>query len=338
MFYYYKILFMLTLMIGTLISISSNTWMGMWMGLEINLLSFIPLIQEKNNSFSTESSLKYFITQALASVILMFTLIYMSKNFLFMKNIENSIMLIYDSALLTKMGMAPFHFWFPEVIEGLNWLNCLILLSWQKIAPMILIMYNVNFSYFFYMVIIFSMLISGFLGINQISLRKILAYSSINHMAWMLGAMLISETIWMFYFVTYLILTINIIYMFYMKNLFFYNQLMISSNENLTWKIFFSMNFLSLGGLPPFLGFLPKWLTLQYMITNTNLIPLTFIMVILTLLTLFFYMRLIFNVMIMFNNEINYFSSFSIKNSFMIILNLGSLSGLLIFCLYFNFL
>nr|AML25929.1 NADH dehydrogenase subunit 2 [Staphylinidae sp. BMNH 1274217] len=337
MYFYYKIIFLLTLMIGSLISISSSSWMGMWMGLEINLLAFIPLIQEKNNAFTSESSLKYFLTQSLASVILLFSLIFMSSNFFYMKNIDNSILIMFNSALLTKMGMAPFHFWFPEVIEGLNWLNCLILLTWQKIAPMVLVMYNVNFQYFFFMIIIFSMLISGMMGFNQTSLRKILAYSSINHMAWMTSAMFVSETIWLYYFIIYSILTINLVYIFNIMNIFYFNQLMISLNSNFIWKFMFSLNFLSLGGLPPFLGFMPKWFVIQGLIQN-NWILLALFMVILTLLTLFFYVRIIFYTLILSNNEINYWVNSNLSSILMIMFNFCSLTGLIFFSLTYNFI
>nr|YP_009185905.1 NADH dehydrogenase subunit 2 [Oxypoda acuminata]ALO70807.1 NADH dehydrogenase subunit 2 [Oxypoda acuminata] len=328
---------MMILMTGSLISISSNSWMGMWLGLEINLLAFIPLIQEKNNSFSSESSLKYFLTQALASIILLFALIIMSKNFMIMKNIENPMMIMFNSALLTKMGMSPFHFWFPEVIEGLNWLNCFILLTWQKITPMVLVMYNLNVQYFFMIVIILSMLISGIMGLNQTSLRKILAYSSINHMAWMIGAMMFSETIWLYYFIIYIIMTFNILIMFKLFNIFYYNQLLISMNNNFTLKFLFSFNFLSLGGLPPFLGFFPKWLTIQFMM-SMNWTLLVLIMVMMTLLTLFYYTRLIFNIVILNNVEIKYYNSPNYKTSFLIFINLISLLSLIFFSLTFNFI
>nr|ALO71056.1 NADH deshydrogenase subunit 2 [Aleocharinae sp. 6 EF-2015] len=330
-------MFLIILMMGSLISISSNSWMGMWLGLEINLLAFIPMMQDKNNLYSSESSLKYFLTQAMASIMLLFALILMSKSFLFMKNIENTIMIILNSALLTKMGMAPFHFWFPEVIEGLNWLNCLTLLTWQKITPMVLIMYNMSFKYFFMVIIVFSMLISGILGINQSSLRKILAYSSINHMAWMISAMYFSETIWIFYLIIYMILTLNIIVIFKYLNIFHYNQLLISLNNNFLIKFFFCLNFLSLGGLPPFLGFFPKWLTIQYLI-SLNWILMAFFMVMLTLMTLFYYMQLIFNVIIITNNEINYLTKVTISSFLLILFNLGTLSSLTLFSLTYNFL
>nr|AML25858.1 NADH dehydrogenase subunit 2 [Staphylinidae sp. BMNH 1274173] len=337
MFLNYKMFFFMILILGSIISISSNSWFGMWMGLEINLMAFIPLIQEKNNSLTTESSLKYFLTQALASMILLFTIILMSKYSLFMKNIESSLMMIFNSMLLMKMGMAPFHFWFPEVIEGLNWFNCFILLSWQKITPMILVMYNTNFQLLFTFSIIMSMLMSGIMGINQISLRKIMAYSSINHMAWMMSAMFVSETIWMYYLIIYIILTFNIIVIFKILNIYYFNQLIISINNNFLFKFFFSLNFLSLGGLPPFIGFFPKWLTIQYLMMEQYLFIST-IMVILTLMTLYFYLQLIFNILMISSFKINYFYTPYLKSSLLIFINFGFLISLMFFTISFNFI
>nr|AML26057.1 NADH dehydrogenase subunit 2 [Staphylinidae sp. BMNH 1274252] len=337
MFYYYKFLFFITLMIGSLIAISSNSWIGMWMGLEINLLSFIPLIQEKNNSFSSESSLKYFLSQTLASIILLISLILLTKNFIIIKNLNNSLIILLDSSLLTKMGMAPFHFWFPEVINGLNWINSLILLTWQKITPMILVMYNLNNQVYFFMIMTFSMLISAIMGFNQTSMRKLLAYSSINHMAWMISSMFYSETIWLFYLITYFFLTINIILMFYSFNIFFYNQIIMFFKKNFYMKFFFTFNFLSLGGLPPFIGFFPKWLSIQNMIIN-NWLFLSFFMVMLTLLTLFYYMKLIFNTLIFNSNELNYINSNKFKNKLMLKFNLIILMSLMWFPLFLNFI
>nr|ALO70271.1 NADH deshydrogenase subunit 2 [Aleochara sp. 3 EF-2015] len=329
--------FLMILMIGSMISISSNSWMGMWLGLEINLLAFIPLIQEKNNLLSSESSLKYFLSQALASTILLFSMIIMSKNFLILKNIENYMLMIFNSTLLMKMGMAPFHFWFPEVIEGLNWFNSLILLTWQKITPMVLVMYNLNLQYFLFIIIIFSMIISSVMGINQTSLRKILAYSSINHMAWMISAMFFSETIWFYYLITYFILTFNIWVLFKYLNIFYVNQLIISLKNNILMKLFFSFNFLSLGGLPPFMGFFPKWLTIQFMI-NSKWTIMAFIMVILTLFTLFYYMRLIFNVLIMNHNNLNFTIKINYMNFYVMSLNVFMLINLILFTLFFNYI
>nr|ARH54676.1 NADH dehydrogenase subunit 2 [Tachinus subterraneus] len=334
---FYKLLFFFTLSIGTLISISSYSWMGMWLGLEINLLSVIPLMNSTKNILSSEASLKYFITQAIASTILLFAIIMMSNNLMIIKNINNSLIIIFNSALLTKMGAAPFHFWFPEVMEGLSWMNCLILLTWQKIAPMIIIMYNMNFTMFFSMIIMFCMLISGILGLNQVSLRKILAYSSINHIAWMLSSMLFMETLWMYYFMIYSLISLNIILMFKIMNIYYMKQLFNSLNKNIIIKFFFIMNFLSLGGLPPFIGFLPKWLTIQSLIDN-NFYFLTMLMILMTLLTLFYYMRITFSTFTLSMNENNYNIFVKMNYSLIIFINFLSLMSLILLTLMFNFI
>nr|AML26425.1 NADH dehydrogenase subunit 2 [Staphylinidae sp. BMNH 1274642] len=334
---FYKIMFFISLSIGTLISISSSTWMGMWMGLEINLLSIIPLMNSSKNLYSTEASLKYFITQALASTILLFSTITLLNNISYLFNINNNITLMFNSALFMKMGAAPFHFWFPEIIDGLSWMNCLIILSWQKIAPMIILMYNINFPLYFSIIILFSMMISGIMGLNQVSMRKILAYSSINHIGWMIGSMLFMETIWLMYFLIYTLISINIITIFNLINVFYFKQLCMSMKSNLQIKFFFILNFLSLGGLPPFLGFLPKWLTIENLIKQEAFF-LIFIMICLTLLVLYFYIRMIYSSLTMNTTEIKYFFNMKTKEYWVFFSNFISIIALTLSTLIFNFI
>nr|YP_010538720.1 NADH dehydrogenase subunit 2 [Emarginoptyx trilucida]UYE92331.1 NADH dehydrogenase subunit 2 [Emarginoptyx trilucida] len=299
----YKLMFLSILMTSTMISISSYTWLGMWIGLEINLLSIIPIIMNKN-ILSSEASIKYFITQALASTMIMMSIIMMMWKMNFTSTIFNTeIMLIMNSGLLLKMGMAPLHFWFPEVLEGLNWNNCMIMLTWQKIAPMILFMYNTEFNMFNYMIIISGMIISSMMSINQISMRKLMAFSSINHMGWMMAAMMTEKTIWFLYFMIYAMITINI--SLTMKNMYYLNQLFMMMNESFSMKIMFMLNFLSLSGIPPFLGFLPKWLVIQTMI-EMNMMFLAIIMILFTLIMIFVYMRILMSTLIMKTNQINW--------------------------------
>nr|QEJ81539.1 NADH dehydrogenase subunit 2 [Diaphanes sp. FM11] len=287
---FYKLLFFLTLMMSTLISISSYSWMGMWIGLEVNVLSIIPMLINQKSKISSESAIKYFFTQAFASSAIMLSIIIlMSQQYLQGKLIKDLPTLIMNSGFLMKMGMAPFHFWFPEVLEGLEWWNSMIMLTWQKIAPMVLLMYSNEFSLFFMISIIIGMVISGLMAFNQISLRKILAYSSINHMGWMLSSMMISQSIWLIYFIVYSITTINITVIFNCTNTFYVPQMVSIWNFNPMIKLFFSMNFLSLAGIPPFLGFLPKWLIVQALIYN-KLYLITIIMMIMTMIMIYVYL------------------------------------------------
>nr|APX39927.1 NADH dehydrogenase subunit 2 [Longitarsus candidulus] len=321
-------LFFNSLIMGTMISISSYNWFMMWIGLEINLLSIIPLFKSHLNSFPVEATLKYFITQALASTIILFTIIISMNLNEFLYNYNYWLMMILNSALLTKLGAAPFHFWFPEVMEGLNWLNSLMLLTWQKLAPMILLMYNLNMSMFFSMIIIMSSIVSGIFGINQVSLRKILSYSSINHIAWMLSSMLNMKNILLIYFFIYSIISINIILIFYHLNIFFIPQLFMFLNKNKMIKLLFIFNFFSLGGLPPFLGFFPKWLVINNL-TENNFFNLSMILIISTLITLFYYIRLTLSSMTMNYEESLIFVS-NIKKYKIIIFNMISILSLII--------
>nr|ARH55099.1 NADH dehydrogenase subunit 2 [Negastrius sabulicola] len=335
-------LFLSTIFLSTLISISSYNWLGMWLGLEINLLSIIPLIHDQKNLLSTESSIKYFIVQAIASTIILLSIIMMMTKTNLMSNLNSQsiFLLMMNSSLLMKMGMAPFHFWFPEVMEGLDWMNCLLILTWQKIAPMILLMYNMKFNLFIQLTILFSMIISGIMGVNQISLRKILAYSSINHMGWMVSTMMIMETVWFYYFAVYTLISINIVLMLKTWKIFFLNQLYQSMNSNMMTKMFFILNFLSLSGIPPFLGFMPKWLTIQVLLMN-NMIMLPTMMIIFTLITIFMYIRISLSTLLMNSNEQNW-NPFSLNKKFssfqMSMINFLSISSLMLITMMFNIL
>nr|YP_009433058.1 NADH dehydrogenase subunit 2 [Culex usquatissimus]ATD12071.1 NADH dehydrogenase subunit 2 [Culex usquatissimus] len=330
-------IFLIMLIFGSLITISANSWLGAWMGLEINLLSFIPLMNEgKKNLMTSESSLKYFLTQAFASSILLFAIILMMMSFNLNWINNNFYELLILSTLLLKNGAAPFHFWFPGVMEGLNWINGLILMTWQKIAPLMLISYNINYN-FFLVAIILSMIIGALGGLNQTSLRKLMAFSSINHLGWMLMAMMNNELLWLVYFMFYFFLSMSIVLMFNNLKLFHFNQIFNLSIMNPVIKFFLFLNLLSLGGLPPFLGFLPKWLVIQNLV-ETHQLFLLFISVCLTLITLYYYLRMSYSIyMLNFNkNSWMLIDSFNNKNmTFILTMNFFSIMGLMIISLIY---
>nr|AXS66041.1 NADH dehydrogenase subunit 2 [Tenebrionoidea sp. 19 KM-2017] len=316
------------IILGTLITISSYSWMSMWMGLEINLLSIIPLINSSKNCYSTEASLKYFLTQTLASLILMFAIIMMLLSIEFISPLMNqSMLLVMNSSLLTKLGAAPFHFWMPEVMEGLSWTNCMIMFTWQKIAPMILIMNNKYNSKFLMLITISSILMSSISMMNQISLRKIMTFSSINHIGWMIAAMMTNFSIWSIYFMTYSFLTIMLTMLFKWTKSFYIKQLSNSMNNQKAVKILLMCNFLSLGGLPPFWGFLPKWMIINTLLWN-NLIIESLVMIILTLISLFVYIQLSYLTLIM-NTEEPKINQYKPQNKIINSLSLISLTAII---------
>nr|YP_010557027.1 NADH dehydrogenase subunit 2 [Ogcogaster segmentator]UYS92698.1 NADH dehydrogenase subunit 2 [Ogcogaster segmentator] len=334
-----NLMFLITLILGSIISISSNSWLGAWMGLEINLLAFIPLLTNLKNLPSTESSLKYFIVQALASTTLLFTILMLSFNLNSLVEYNPYLNIILNSSLLMKMGAAPFHSWFPEVMEGLTWITGFILMTWQKIAPMILLSYCM-FHKFILFCIILSISIGSIGGFNQTNLRSLMAYSSINHLGWMLSSIFISMNYWLIYFLFYTIISLSIILVFHQLNIFYFNQIFSSLNNFPLMKFVMFCNFLSLGGLPPFTGFLPKWIIIQSLSekSESNMTLMT-IMVMLTLITLFFYIRITYSAFMIQSTQILWNKMFySNISKLTMMLNFFSILGLISITLIYSIL
>nr|YP_006503935.1 NADH dehydrogenase subunit 2 [Neotermes insularis]AFM92435.1 NADH dehydrogenase subunit 2 [Neotermes insularis] len=322
---------------GILVSISSNSWLGAWMGLEINLMSFIPLMSSQENIFTTEASLKYFIIQALASSTLLFLVVMKAL----ISQITPTGVGVYEYVimipLLLKMGAAPLHWWFPSVMEGLSWMNCLLMMTVQKAAPMMLISYSMKINLLTLTIILTSVIIGSLGGMNQTSIRKILTYSSINHTGWMLTSLLSGSNLWTLYFMVYSLLTATVTTIAKSFNISFINQTMSISTEISTKFILFT-SLLSLGGLPPFIGFMPSWIVIQAMVMNS----LTFIavtMVVMSLVTLYFYLRICYSSFIILHESCKWSTWLHSKNkilAYSIILSSTSMMGLIMCTMTIN--
>nr|YP_009728003.1 NADH dehydrogenase subunit 2 [Platypus contaminatus]QIA44528.1 NADH dehydrogenase subunit 2 [Platypus contaminatus] len=262
--------------------ISSNSWINMWIGLEINLMSTIPLLYSKN-ILASEASTKYFIIQAFASSIFIFSVISFPMFPSWMMFMNITLM----SSLLMKLGMPPFHFWLPEISSGLLWYENMIMLIIQKIAPMMIFAYMTVPLIYMSILIILGAIVSSIQGINQTDMRKIMAYSSINHMSWMLLSMMKSLNLWMVYFLIYAMISVTVMSLLHSTKTLWLSNL---SKNNKMMMMILSLNIMSMGGLPPMIGFLPKWLAIQ--LTIKEMMLTTFILIILSIIVLFFYMRL----------------------------------------------
>lgn len=286
-----KIIFFTLLIFRTLISISASNWLSIWIGLELNLFSIIPILNFKSSIYSIEATIKYFLIQAFASILLLIFLI--NKNLLFINN-DNILIII---SLLIKLRLIPFHLWLPSIIEGLNWISCLLIITWQKITPLIIISYlNVNKNIIFLIVLIS---INSIFGLNQNSIRKILAISSINNTTWILFAILINENLWINYFLIYSILNFLIIKILNNYNINYINQIKLF-NLNFYFKLNLLILIFSIIGLPPILGFLIKWILIKNLIYN-NIYIIIIILIILTILNLLFYIKITYFILFNFN-------------------------------------
>nr|AFN41638.1 NADH dehydrogenase subunit 2 [Hipposideros obscurus]AFN41717.1 NADH dehydrogenase subunit 2 [Hipposideros obscurus] len=288
-----------TIILGTLIVMMSSHWLLVWIGFEMNMLAIIPMLMKRFNPRATEASTKYFLTQATASMLLMLAIIINllhSGQWTITNMLDPAASAIMTLALTMKLGLSPFHFWVPEVTQGIPLSSGLILLTWQKLAPLS-ILYQISHSInldILLTISLLSIMVGGWGGLNQTQLRKIMAYSSIAHMGWMTAVLTYNPTITLLNLVLYILMT-STTFMLFMFNSST-NTLSLSHTWNKTPLVTTSIlvMMLSLGGLPPLTGFLPKWMIIQELTKNDSIIMPT-IMAITALLNLFFYMRLAYS-------------------------------------------
>nr|YP_009654862.1 NADH dehydrogenase subunit 2 [Pseudomictis brevicornis]QCI09430.1 NADH dehydrogenase subunit 2 [Pseudomictis brevicornis] len=309
-----KLLFLIILISSSLVTLSATNWLGMWMGLEMNLMSFIPLISKSKSKKSSQAMMIYFLSQSIGSITLLFSVLINSLVFLYPIMINELTTILIMISIMIKVGAAPFHFWLPEMMTNLNWPECMLLMTWQKVAPLTVLSNMMPNNWFLYFSVTLSAIVGGVGGLNQTSLRKILAYSSINHLSWMMMFMSMN-TCWYKYLIIYSTLIIMICILMKKKNAFFINQL-ISNSPSMMEKFTYTILLLSIGGLPPFLGFLPKWMVIQSMINSHMYLLMVFLML-LSLLTLFYYLRMMASYILSYSTT-NKWITYKTPNKFML--------------------
>nr|BBH37383.1 NADH dehydrogenase subunit 2 [Moringua javanica] len=293
----YILLILLTsLGLGTTITFASSHWFMAWMGLEINTLAILPLMIQHHHPRAVEATTKYFLTQATAAALLLFTATsnaWMTGQWTIQQLSNPTIITITTLALGLKMGLAPMHFWLPEVLQGLDLNTGLILSTWQKLAPMSLIYQLAQETNQSLMIMLglTSALIGGWGGLNQTQLRKIMAYSSIAHMGWMMIVLKYAPNLTLMNLTIYIIMTSAAFTAMKTTSATKINTLATAWTKAPIATTMTVLTLLSLGGLPPLTGFMPKWLILQEM-TKQDLSLIATLMAISALLSLFFYLRL----------------------------------------------
>nr|YP_009420976.1 NADH dehydrogenase subunit 2 [Pseudemydura umbrina]ASR18159.1 NADH dehydrogenase subunit 2 [Pseudemydura umbrina] len=284
------------LILGPLLTVSSNHWILAWCGLEISTLSIIPLIAQQHHPRAIEASIKYFLTQAAASTILLFSSILNTwklgqwDTMLLFNGVSCMLLTV---AMAMKLGLAPFHLWLPEVLQGTNTMTALILTTWQKLAPLsLLIMTSQYLSTLMLLSLgLASTIIGGWGGLNQTQLRKIMAYSSIAHLGWMTIILTLCSKLTLLTFYVYTIMTTATFLMIENLKTNKMSTVMTSWTKIPSLNALMMLTLMSLAGLPPLTGFLPKWLILQEL-TKQHMTALATLMTIASLLSLFFYLRI----------------------------------------------
>nr|ARW71584.1 NADH dehydrogenase subunit 2 [Polychrus jacquelinae]ARW71585.1 NADH dehydrogenase subunit 2 [Polychrus jacquelinae] len=281
---------------GTILTMSSHHWLMAWIGLEINALSIIPMISKQHHPRATEAATKYFLTQATASALILFsstTNAWTTGTWDITQMTNPTATTLLTSALALKLGLAPMHFWLPEVMQGTQMNTALIITTWQKLAPMSLIYLTTNNLSPTTMLLMgmLSSLLGGWGGLNQTQTRKLMAYSSITHLGWMAAISTMLPNTLILTLMIYLLMTTTMFLTLITTKSKTIPDLTTTWTTNPTLTIISLLTLLSLGGLPPLTGFMPKLLILEEL-TMQNLTPTATIMAMSALLSLLFYLRL----------------------------------------------
>nr|YP_009342474.1 NADH dehydrogenase subunit 2 [Ambassis gymnocephalus]APS85048.1 NADH dehydrogenase subunit 2 [Ambassis gymnocephalus] len=292
----FTLTFLLTsLGLGTTITLASSHWFIAWMGLEINSLAILPVMAQHHHPRAVEATTKYFLTQAAAASVILFASItnaWTLGHWQILQELHPLPSALLTLALALKMGLAPMHAWLPEVLQGLDLTTGLILSTWQKIAPFaLLIQIHSQNPTLLILLGVMSSLVGGWGGLNQTQLRKILAYSSIAHLGWVAVIIQFSPSLALLTLLMYFIMTSSLFLTLKLKKATTINTLATSTVKTPVTMAVTSLVLMSLGGLPPLSGFMPKWLILQGL-TEQDIIPTATLMALSGLLSLYFYMRL----------------------------------------------
>jgi len=241
----------LLLISGRVLVLRRLNWLIIWVGLELNLFGALVLIKETNNQKSLESLVKYFIVQVFSSMFLLLCILSKRWRFIFFP-------------LLIKISSVPFHFWFIPVLRGIEWRMVFILISWQKLAPLVLL-FNLSISAYTLLVIsCLNAVVGRLIGLFQVKLKAIVGYSSIYHIAWFLLLLKRLNYLCVIYLLVYSRLNFSIIKIFKVIKAESIFRVLTKGGSPV---LILSFGIISLRGLPPFFGFFLKW----FIITNLTL-------------------------------------------------------------------
>nr|FAA04188.1 TPA: NADH dehydrogenase subunit 2 [Cirrodrilus suzukii] len=246
------------LILSTLSVIMSTNWPILWLMMELNMMMFIPFLNFKKMNIESEGSVKYFLCQSMGSALLIYSTISLNNNYYFY--------FFMMMALCMKLGSFPCYFWFISVMKASNWISCSMLMTWQKIAPLyVLVTMMDTYNSPMYQIALINMLVGGMFGMSQTDMRSLLAYSSVAHLGWMF---MISFFMYKFYtlmyFILYLMLIAPMCMILMTMNPKSMNEAFNMNNMNPTTKFIFMVMILSLAGLPPMSGFMLKMIALYY--------------------------------------------------------------------------
>lgn len=311
MLIFFKNIIIWLILLTIFISFSSSSWFIFWLIIEINLLLFIPILNNKK-IINSNLIITYFIIQSFSSSLFFFS----SLNFLILQRVLFKS--IINVSIIIKLALIPFHFWLTSLREIINFPSLFILLTIQKLIPLfVLTNFLIKFIIFF---ILISSLLGSLLALNSKTFKKILIFSSISHQGWVLRLIFVKSNFWISYILIYSILIYKISFLLKKIN-FNYIMDFFNLNKNYSNKISLIFIIISLGGIPPFLGFLIKLISIFFLIQNSR-VTVT-ILIISSIINIFFYIRILTPTLFLnYLNTKNLFKNKTINKNFIFNLNI----------------
>nr|AIM44937.1 NADH dehydrogenase subunit 2 [Ramigekko swartbergensis] len=289
-------IFITSLSTSTIITMSSHHWMLAWLGLEINTLSMLPLIMKPKHPRAAEATTKYFITQTTAAAMILFASTlnaWQTGHWTIIHTNYTPTTAVLIVALMLKLGLAPTHFWYPEVLQGVTLNTAMIISTWQKIAPLTLLLLTMNHlpPHIITSLGLLSIMLGGWMGLNQTQTRKIMAFSSIAHMGWLTITLTMSPHLTTLTLLVYMTMTIAMFSTLNTTTAKTLKDLGNSLTPSPMLMVMTMITLMSLGGLPPLTGFMPKLLILKTL-TTMELTTLSITIALASLPSLYFYIRM----------------------------------------------
>jgi len=283
--------------LGSLVRVSSVSWFGVWGGLELNIMSFLPIVMHFSRFLRVEAVVKYFLVQSFGRVGVLMGGLFLDS---FFYSSLGFVFFFLFCSLFLKVGVFPFHWWVPGVLGGVSWFGVLVLSTWQKIAPVFVFSFFGGAGYLFLFVLVVSSVVGGVGGVGQTRVRHILAYSSIGHSGWFISLFCLSFFFGSFYFFVYFFRTFFLIVFFWAYDYVRTSQFIFGR----WWICMVLMALLfTVSGLPPFIGFFSKlfaFFEFGKLFLGSSFF---FLLLVGSVVSLYFYLGLFFSCFFLFSSD-----------------------------------
>lgn len=314
-------------LLGMMIMMSANSMLTMYLGLETLALSMYALVAiDRNNVTSAESAMKYFILGAIASGCLLYGIswIYGVTGSLEFHEIStaiaadpslNSLPLWFGLAFLVvgigfKFGAVPFHMWLPDVYQGARTPVTLYIATAPKLAALALFLrilvdglggLHDTWAAMIMVIAVLSLLVGNFVAIAQTNIKRMLGYSTIAHVGFILLALFTGtkqgNAVALFYTLTYVVAAAGAFGMIILLSRRGYDAENLSDFKGLNarspWFALMMMFLMfSMAGVPPFVGFFAK-LNVISAVVDSGFIGLAVLMVLASVVGAYYYLRVI---------------------------------------------